>query len=115
MMTLQATEFISRFLLHVLPKGLVRIRHFGFLANRCRGQKISLCRRLLNVAVPIKPQGSNPAEDSPAAEQEAKPIDRCPVCKVGRLRPVELLLPQAPMVAGLISRLAVAVVEMDTS
>ena len=43
MMTLQATEFIRRFLLHVLPKGLVRIRHFGFLANRCRRQKISLC------------------------------------------------------------------------
>jgi Putative transposase/Transposase zinc-binding domain len=115
MMTLQATEFIRRFLLHVLPKGLVRIRHFGFLANRCRRQKISLCRRLLSVAVPIKPQGCNPAEDSPAAEQEAKPIDRCPLCKVGRLSPVELLLPQATMAAGLVSRLAVAVVEMDTS
>jgi len=40
LMTLDATEFIRRFLLHVLPKGLVRIRHFGFLANRCRHQKI---------------------------------------------------------------------------
>ena len=115
MMTLHATEFIRRFLLHVLPKGLVRIRHFGFLANRCRRKKISLCRRLLNVAVPIKPQGSNPVEDSPAAEQEAKPIDRCPVCNVGRLRPVELLPPQAPMPTGLVSRLPVAVVEIDTS
>src|SRR6201993_1030705 len=50
MMTLPVTEFIRRFLLHVLPKGLVRIRHFGFLANRCRHQKISLCLRLLDVA-----------------------------------------------------------------
>ena len=64
MMTLQATEFIRRFLLHVLPKGLVRIRHFGFLANRCRRQKISLCRKLLDVALPTKPQGSNPRDDS---------------------------------------------------
>jgi hypothetical protein len=100
MMTLQATEFIRRFLLHVQPKGLVRIRHFGFLANRCRHQKISLCRRLLNGALPIKPQGSNPTDDSRAAEQESKPIDRCPVCRVGRLRPVEILLAQPSVVAG---------------
>ena len=115
MMTLQATEFIRRFLLHVLPKGLVRIRHFGFLANRCRRQKISLCRKLLDVALPTKPQGSNPRDDSLTTEQEAKPIDRCPVCKVGRLRLVEILLPEAPMVASHVSPLVVAVLETDTS
>ena len=115
MMTLQATEFIRRFLLHVLPKGLVRIRHFGFLANRCRRQKISLCRKLLHVALPTKPQGCNPRDDSLTTEQEAKPIDRCPVCKVGRLRLVEILLPQAPMVARHVSPLVVAVLETDTS
>ena len=115
MMTLQATEFIRRFLLHVLPKGLVRIRHFGLLANRFRRQKISLCRKLLDVALPTKPQGSNPREDSPAAEQETKPIDRCPVCKVGLLRLVEILLPQAPVVTGRVSRLVVAVLQTDTS
>jgi Putative transposase len=115
MMTLQATEFIRRFLLHVLPKGLVRIRHFGFLANRCRCQKISLCRRLLNVALPIKLQGSNPRDVSRAAEEESKPIDRCPVCSVGRLRLVEILLAQAPVVAERVSRLVVAPLETDTS
>ncbi len=115
MMTLQATEFIRRFLLHVLPKGLVRIRHFGFLANRCRRQKISLCRKLLNVVLPVKPQGSNSGDVAPATEQQSKPVDRCPVCKVGRLRLVEVLLPQAPVVAGRISRLVVAVLEPDTS
>ena len=52
-MTLEAAEFIGRFLLHVLPKGLVRIRHFGFLANRCRRQKISHCRKLLDPALPM--------------------------------------------------------------
>jgi hypothetical protein len=95
MMTLHVTEFIRRFLLHVLPKGLVRIRHFGFLANRCRHRKISLCHRLLDVTLPIRSHSPN----SPAAEQKAQPILRCPVCKVGCLRPIERLLPQAPAVA----------------
>ena len=43
-MTLEATEFIRRFLLHILPSGFVRIRQFGFLANRARGKKLALCR-----------------------------------------------------------------------
>ncbi len=46
-MTLEATEFIRRFLLHILPSGFVRIRQFGFLANRARGKKLALCRALL--------------------------------------------------------------------
>ena len=46
-MTLQAPEFIRRFLLHVLPNGFVRVRHFGFLANRCRSDSVLLCRKLL--------------------------------------------------------------------
>jgi hypothetical protein len=51
-MTLAAEEFIRRFLLHVLPKGLVRIRHYGWMANRCRTQRAALCRKLLNAAPP---------------------------------------------------------------
>jgi Putative transposase/Transposase zinc-binding domain len=115
MMTLPVTEFIRRFLLHVLPKGLVRIRHFGFLANRCRHQKISLCRRLLDVAQAIKSHGLNPIYDSPAAEQKAQPIVRCPVCKVGNLRPIERLLPQASVVASQVARLVLAIPETNTS
>jgi len=46
-MTLTATEFLRRFCLHVLPKGFVRIRHFGFLANRFPGSRLALCRQLL--------------------------------------------------------------------
>jgi hypothetical protein len=46
-MTLAATEFIRRFFLHVLPKGVVRIRHFGFLANRFRTSRLALGRQLL--------------------------------------------------------------------
>lgn len=48
-MTLDGTEFLRRFFLHVLPKGFVRIRHFGFLANRFRSTRIALCRQLLSV------------------------------------------------------------------
>ena len=47
-MKLRAFEFLRRFFLHVLPKGFVRIRHFGFLANCCRACRLSLCRQLLN-------------------------------------------------------------------
>jgi predicted Zn-ribbon and HTH transcriptional regulator len=46
-MTLTATEFLRRFFLHVLPKGFVRIRHFGFLANRFRASRLTLGRKLL--------------------------------------------------------------------
>ena len=44
------TEFIRRFLLHVLPGGFQRIRHFGFLGNRYRQVKLDLCRHLLAMA-----------------------------------------------------------------
>ena len=47
-MTLAAEEFIRRFLLHVLPKGFVRIRHFGWMANRCRRERAAQCRALLD-------------------------------------------------------------------
>ena len=47
-MTLDASEFLRRFLLHVLPSGFVRIRHYGFLSNRLRHEKVSVCRALLS-------------------------------------------------------------------
>jgi len=54
-MTLAANEFIRRFLLHTLPGGFHRIRHYGFLANGCRAAKLALCRRLLNAQPPLPP------------------------------------------------------------
>jgi hypothetical protein len=51
-MTLAATEFLRRFFLHVLPKGFVRIRHFGFLANRWRVSRLALCQQLLPCSSP---------------------------------------------------------------
>ena len=58
-MTLQAAEFLRRFILHVLPRGFVRIRYFGFLANRWRARLLRLCRQLLTPDVlPPSPDGA---------------------------------------------------------
>jgi len=88
-MTVDAVEFIRRFLLHVLPSGLVRIRQFGFLANRVRKQKLEQCRDLLGVGT-LSP--SIDSDDSPNAETED--VHRCPICKLGRLIIIELLRAQ---------------------
>ena len=81
LMTLDAVEFLRRFLLHVLPTGLVRIRQFGFLANRVRKRKLELCRVLL--AAPQLPP------DKTADTPQQAPF--CPFCRVGRLLLVELI------------------------
>jgi hypothetical protein len=107
-MTLKAEEFIRRFLLHVLPKGFVKIRHFGFLANRGRRDNVLLCRELL-AASSTAPPGLVP-HDSHSDDPEADRLDRCPRCKVGSMRPVEILLPQMFPTAALSSS-----PQMDTS
>ena len=56
-MTLLATEFLRRFFLHVLPRGFVRIRHFGFLTNSQRASRLLLCRQLLAMETPAPPTG----------------------------------------------------------
>ena len=64
-MTLLASEFLRRFFLHVLPKAFVRVRHFGFLANRFRASRLSLCRQLLTNLSGIPAASSMPpCEDS---------------------------------------------------
>jgi hypothetical protein len=55
LITMEAVEFIRRFLLHVLPPGFVKIRHFGFLANCCRAHGLKLCRTLLRTSPPLDP------------------------------------------------------------
>ena len=73
-MTLDAVEFIRRFLLHVLPSGLVRIRQFGFLANRVRKSKLELCRTLLAV-------GLLSAHPDSQSGEVAENTQRCPICQ----------------------------------
>jgi len=83
-MTLSATEFIRRFLLHVLPKGFMRIRHFGFLANAVRAKKLALCRSLLGA--PAVPEVADDPEQGDVDEhQEHTPGSECPDCKLGIL------------------------------
>jgi Putative transposase/Transposase zinc-binding domain len=73
-MTLDAHEFIRRFLLHTLPDGFHRIRHYGFLANGHRAEKLALCRTLLETRCP------EPAiRTAPEAASSCK-LDRCPCC-----------------------------------
>jgi hypothetical protein len=89
-MTLEAVEFIRRFLLHVLPSGFVHIRHFGFLANRNRKEKLARCRSLLSAPQMIIEAIADSAgsRDSTVEEQSLRP---CPVCKTGRLIRIQLL------------------------
>ena len=85
-MWLSGSEFIRRFLLHVLPKGLMRIRHFGFLANRCRINKLARIRAAL----------TRPT-DNPAVLDKAVnlPEDRllCPKCTLGWLCVIHAVAP----------------------
>ena len=82
-MALQVDEFIRRFLLHVLPNGFMRIRHFGFLANRSRKQKLDRCRVLLNLEQP-SPTGKKSARQL-LLEVTGFDLARCPACYVGTL------------------------------
>ena len=87
-MPLSADEFIRRFLLHTLPDGFHRIRHYGFLANGHRAAKLALCRNLLGAAAPEPMIAPADLAVCPL------PLDRCPCCggtmiTLGRLPPSE--------------------------
>ena len=92
-MTLPVEEFLRRFLLHVLPRGFVRIRHFGFLANRKRQQQLHLCRELLQANA--APTAVSCCPES--APTPAKSFWSCPLCS-GEMVIVERLAPGAPYV-----------------
>jgi hypothetical protein len=94
LLTLETGEFLSRFLRHVLPKNLVKIRHFGFLANPVRRREIPRCRALLGV-----PREETTEKAAPEPWQEmflrltGRDVTRCPRCGDGRLREVEIVDP----------------------
>ena len=93
-MTLPAEEFLRRFLLHVLPAGFVRIRHFGLFANRTRTAKLARCRQLLAVP-PAPPPGPPEAVATLLQRLTGVDLTRCPVCRQGRLRVVAVFGPGA--------------------
>lgn len=85
-MVLDGEEFVRRFLQHILPQGLMRIRHYGFLANRGRQEKLARIRRALALTEPL------PAGGSEAAGAET-PVYPCPQCREGRLYVIAQLPP----------------------
>jgi hypothetical protein len=74
LMTLSLDEFLRRFLLHVLPKGFVRIRNFGFLANRRRATLLPLCFQLLGAVPQLQ------TEQEASTAKESTPLWLCPQC-----------------------------------
>jgi hypothetical protein len=99
-MTLSAEEFLRRFVEHVLPKGFVKIRHYGLLAQRRRKERLALCRGLLGAATmallaTIASETSAPADTETSPIAPAAPIC-CPRCGGTRLARSDLFLPPEP-------------------
>ena len=98
-MTLPAPEFLRRFLLHVVPCGFMRIRHYGILANRHRKQKLARCREVLGVAAvapsekPIETHEADTHQQILDDNHTEQPLAPCPICGA-RMRIIELLTPQ---------------------
>jgi hypothetical protein len=97
LMSLTVEEFLRRFLLHVLPPGFVRIRHFGFFAHRRRAALLPLCRQLLAAAV-----SATPSAESESRSAAAAPLWLCPRCGgpmvlLERLTSVQARLRSPPM------------------
>jgi hypothetical protein len=92
-MTLDADEFIRRFLIHILPPGFQKIRYYGFLANCHRRSRLPVIGALL---------GNNASALAPERELKTQiPTALCPVCHIGILMPIQLLAPiRWPEVAG---------------
>jgi hypothetical protein len=88
-MTLDADEFIRRFLIHVLPDGFHRIRHYGFLANGNRNSSIALARRLLGVSDPAPSSSESDGAEGGHADEE---WNTCPCCG-GRMVIIETFEP----------------------
>jgi Putative transposase len=84
LLALAAEEFIRRFLLHVLPKGFVRIRHYGWMANRCRRERAALCRELL---------GQEAAQPATISLSASAPGRRFPFCG-GVVEVIEMIVPR---------------------
>jgi Putative transposase/Transposase zinc-binding domain len=108
-LTLEAVEFLRRLMLHVPPHGFHRMRHFGFLANRVRQEKLAQCRTLLGHVTRLHAQEA--AVDLKMSEVSGgEPGSVCPVCQHGRMQLVQTLYRQ-PAVWDL----AVPMPRLDTS
>jgi Putative transposase/Transposase zinc-binding domain len=97
LLTLPVEEFLRRFLLHVLPRGFVRIRHFGFLASRRRGALLPLCKRALSADPPASHRSAIPHEgEVQPASQWRCPLCGAPMTLIERLTAVQIRLRSPP-------------------
>ena len=105
-MTLPADEFLRRFSQHVLPRGFVRLRGFGLLANCVRERNLARCREALGVAGVAAgspaPAGELPAEREDGTAEASETQPRCPHCGQATLRPIARL--PRPTVPELLAR-----------
>jgi len=99
-MTLDAIEFVRRFLMHVLPSGFVRIRHYGILANCHRREKLKRCRELLG-AIPTTDSDLLDSNSPPEREVPVTPTQVCPICGAGRMIVIEEIPPMTMALAPL--------------
>jgi Putative transposase/Transposase zinc-binding domain len=83
LMTVSAAEFIRRFLVHVLPKGFVRIRHFGFMANSQRSASMELCGKVLGTTPVLR------SAETASANSWLCPVCRAPMMIIERLTPAQ--------------------------
>ncbi len=94
LLTLPGVEFIRRFLMHILPRGFVKIRYYGILANRNKKTKLALCRKLSNSpSYPAKFEGLNTLEI--LCLLLGKDVRLCPRCKQGQLKELSSVYPGA--------------------
>jgi hypothetical protein len=101
-MSLDAVEFLRRFLLHVLPKGFVRVRYYGFLANRHRAEKLARARKLLGGAKSssVNDDVSELKQTDGTLQQQVEELELCPECKLGRLLVVRVMARPARAIAS---------------
>ncbi len=90
--TMKGVEFIRRFLMHILPKGFIKIRHYGILANRNKKTKLELCRKLtLSPTLKSKLEGLKTIEIM--CILMAKDVTICPECQTGKMVAIHSLSP----------------------
>jgi len=92
-MTLDAFEFIRRFLLHILPDQFMKIRHYGILSNRNRNTKLPKCKEILGVSTNQNHEGEKPTWEELLTRITGIDPRLCPHCGKGRMLLKEALLP----------------------
>jgi hypothetical protein len=101
LMTLDATEFLRRFCLHILPLRFVKIRHYGFLSSRRKATELPALQGKVPEAKPIEPNQTIKAKQKLTWQEISRKRlnfdpDVCPCCLTGRMQTIEILPPRSP-------------------